>query len=754
MKLMKRLMRKNNKGMSLVELICAVAILGLTTTALGGAMVMSARHYYRDSAEFEVQQDAQTATNLIGNLVTDAAEANWDTSTKKLTIKADGKTHVIYQDGDKLKYINTTDGTDGILAEGLPADAFSANTDNFKSNKSVNISLKVENGGKEFTSNYNATSRNGELSTAEFTEKVCSLGLENEVVIEPDQTYEFAVKLNGGMTATEVGNISVNRAGVPGIWDTDDAIKYTQIDDTNGKITLKAPINATGNFTFLVTTGEKEAGVPWASKTVQVKVRRVNSIHLNKASGDGYTAGSEYVFAASVLDGTNLTKGFGKAYDNDYKNPKHIKFEISGADYQLLEDKSLTDTPYIKFKLTSDIAPGSTFTVKAISYHAAIGQVEEAPGVYTKYNKTGTAYNTGAWALWTSPPSPSAPTPANPTPTFPAGIERGEDYNWGCVSDTDAFKAALENKYKVITTNGDGSTTETKPTVSYMWYVRFKEADNPDAEWTAYHRTVEEGNNRKIAGPQETRIMLPDKAYDIQFFVLYRDGNKVLWPHDKSLFNAGVGFGADGAGYVQGWDDADATATTFAQYGGENHLPAVQLVYFNKNDNSDDDIMNIPTGTTTTSVGSTSPIVFSIAGMNGKQPRLYFDTLHLAKEKSYNFTPVFWKKNGSGGWEKLEGTQVEVGTEKVSILNYQMSGGDDAYLVLKDFGASANTDTKITAVKGDYRMGLVLSGDYTEYKGNNATNRDVDVKSDKTWDLFNEDDESSTDGYFYFKITD
>ena len=55
--------------MSLVELVCAVAIFGVATTAIGSAMVVSAQSYSRGTYELDVQQEAQITTNLIGNLV-------------------------------------------------------------------------------------------------------------------------------------------------------------------------------------------------------------------------------------------------------------------------------------------------------------------------------------------------------------------------------------------------------------------------------------------------------------------------------------------------------------------------------------------------------------------------------------------------------------------------------------------------------------------------------------------------------------
>ena len=47
MKLFKKRIKGNNKGFSLVELVCAVAIFGVAATAIGSAMVVSAQSYSR-----------------------------------------------------------------------------------------------------------------------------------------------------------------------------------------------------------------------------------------------------------------------------------------------------------------------------------------------------------------------------------------------------------------------------------------------------------------------------------------------------------------------------------------------------------------------------------------------------------------------------------------------------------------------------------------------------------------------------------
>ena len=66
MKWIKRFSR-NQKGFSLVELLCAVAILSIVVTSVGTSMVVSARSYQRSNTELDLQQKAQITANLLTN---------------------------------------------------------------------------------------------------------------------------------------------------------------------------------------------------------------------------------------------------------------------------------------------------------------------------------------------------------------------------------------------------------------------------------------------------------------------------------------------------------------------------------------------------------------------------------------------------------------------------------------------------------------------------------------------------------------
>lgn len=62
----------NNKGVSLIELIVALAIVGMITTAIISFMTLGMNSFNASKSEVTVQSESQTAMNQISDLVLDA----------------------------------------------------------------------------------------------------------------------------------------------------------------------------------------------------------------------------------------------------------------------------------------------------------------------------------------------------------------------------------------------------------------------------------------------------------------------------------------------------------------------------------------------------------------------------------------------------------------------------------------------------------------------------------------------------------
>lgn len=67
-------MKKNNSGFSLIELVVAIAVLSIVSTAIFQFMIVSSKHYQKQTREVELQFEAQLAMNQLQDLVIDAAK--------------------------------------------------------------------------------------------------------------------------------------------------------------------------------------------------------------------------------------------------------------------------------------------------------------------------------------------------------------------------------------------------------------------------------------------------------------------------------------------------------------------------------------------------------------------------------------------------------------------------------------------------------------------------------------------------------
>lgn len=390
MKLFRKRRKLNNKGLSLVELVCAVAIFGLATTAIGGAMVVSAQNYSRGTYELDVQQEAQTTTNLIGDLLFDANGAKFDSAATNpvLVIQGEGiEYHITYDTTTKeLKYEQFVGGTSatGILAQNVKsfsASNLDAAGTNFQTNKNVKIELEIEKNGRTYEAEYSTTARNGAAQSVGVAESA-EIIIESEIVLEPRQTYLLPYEVVGSITDK---SISIS----PG-----SGITVTQ-SGTNLSITVAD--TATGTIPFTVSTIQQSknpdgtlTGLPLATKTVNVKVRRVNQVTSpmdadndgiadNNAlqSGDNYKNGASYLVEFGYV-GDFMSKVYGKAYDMDYVNPKQldISYTMTGIPDAMTNYISGVqieggENPYIRFDLIQDMPTGSEIIITATAKHPA-----------------------------------------------------------------------------------------------------------------------------------------------------------------------------------------------------------------------------------------------------------------------------------------------------------------------------------------------------------------------------------------------
>lgn len=386
MKFFEKLRKKNigNKGVTLVEVICAVAILSLVGTAVVGLVMVATDSYQRSVQEIEVQQEAQFAANLIGDLVKDATSVNDDGTL--IEIEKGGVFYVIsYEAASKRVYINDGSGQQ-LLAEHMdrlpdvsptPANATHTVTMQVSRDDSVNT-MKVANTNNSRNEDAGAGFTEGEV----FATILCP----SEMVVEPNMTKEIEFTVTGtnnrGVTWTVVGANS-----------SDTKMMGNQ---------LLVGENETASVFYIngVTDAKKRDGsTPAGNTTITVLLRRVTGINLTSVlvQGSEITAGALYRIYADV-SGVNLERK--PTMETDYISPYRIKWdkgaEINGHPtldtdpYFYIESTHEGDGPgenYCDIRLRTNLDAGQKIYVVATSLHT-----KGNDGV-RKYNKSGNPYS-------------------------------------------------------------------------------------------------------------------------------------------------------------------------------------------------------------------------------------------------------------------------------------------------------------------------------------------------------------------------
>ena len=667
MKLLKGRKTSNNKGMSLVELLCSVAILGIAITAISGAMIVSAQNYQKSNVEFDIQKEAQNATNLIGNLVVDAEEVKWE------DYDADGVDDLVIYKGDviyvvrfeqiagaigRLVYeeINKVDFSliaRGVLAEDVTG--FNVDTAAFATNKNVKVDLKVKKDDKEYDASYNTTARNAEKTNATLG-KYAKIEIEDEVILEPGQTYTFDVSVEG----TALG-LTYNMDSMP---------VETGWSGDSSHLTFKVLDSASGTYAFAVATNETDpnTGLALATETVTVHIRRVDSITWQNPIVNGaststistFDAGTTYVLYADVAcAGGNqyLDKGLNKAYDthddvnNDaYVNPRCIGFayttEGMSATGVTVEKSEDVNNPYVKITLNEEMPEGAKITITATAKHP------------NGKNKSSDSYTPSVVETYviTRPTE----TPYEYALVLKEGsILRGQEYVSydGCLITNPAIATpeaivAIINKYSDYT----GYYADDQ------WYFRYKEAGADDSTYSQFYKMSESGLFPHFTAA-ETQLFEPEKAYDINFVLAFldEDDKKLMWPTDTNLLDMFNAYLSESDKLSQGWsgtskngevtyDLYDADSIGMGKYGGLYRMNSVSAVYY--------DLDGYEYGTSVDLVPVTG-IDNAVSGVGSEadpfivttsnRTEVFFDTTHLYRS-NYQFDLILEKYSESSGW--------------------------------------------------------------------------------------------------------
>jgi uncharacterized repeat protein (TIGR02543 family)/prepilin-type N-terminal cleavage/methylation domain-containing protein len=406
------LLFKNRKGLSLVELVATVAIISLVAAGVSVAVVSASRNYSKGNSEVALQQDVQTVTNILNNIIVDskiarnyadASDAEGASNDKLFVYTTDGSAYQIQLSGGILYYGKTTYAPDAFTV--LPTssmvqladhvETFTADTTTYGSDYSVKFVLKMNSptNGREMETTFSVTSRNaGSLGSLLNIVNGASIVCEVQAVIEPWNTIEinYDVFTSGTVTDNDIIAASAIKCYTSADLNDDHLISsgvVTFAKDTTGEV-KKLKITATGAIADLdcskiyvkLDTNANNGAVPYDSRIIEVMVRKAKSVTVhgnNTAIGydasntevDGkFQTGAEYELD-TVLNVYNGDRFLGYQTDMDYPsvykstladgsqgNPYTVRYTFAAAGGYSLDDVYVTVPGLYTNKRASEIS--------------------------------------------------------------------------------------------------------------------------------------------------------------------------------------------------------------------------------------------------------------------------------------------------------------------------------------------------------------------------------------------------------------
>lgn len=554
MKWMKNFSR-NQKGLSLVELLCAVTILSIIIAGVGTSMVVSARSYQRSNTELDLQQKSQIAANLLTNLIIDADEiisppADGSHSSELKINKLESGVLVEYQiswSGTSLVY--STGSESGTLAEDISDFSIWRVSDN-----NLDFTLEVSsNDGRTFKSDYHVTPRNGVSAGSgnATTGTTKSIWAENELTLEPNQVYE---DLNVQIIGAPMDSYAIE--GLSG--NTDLNTKVEPKDANTIKITVGSDEYGDAGATFrfqikaLKSDGSVDSEVlPF---TVNVHVRRVTNMGVggSKTEGGRAKANSVYQVTAQTA-GPNLPRVPGAWYDLDYVPTHPVTWELQGEglpspvnSFAVIESSSEdANLPFCKVRLLQDIPKGGAVKVIAVAKHP-----EGTVGA-DQTNKSGLPYGTvkGEYVIKNATDINRGESADRMPFKFNVGDLGNHDdivkdlyYNklqagWSATTNPNYIRLKEEwdakpSHEQIKNVVDDFFNTENPTTYAEYRFVMDEEKSD-ESKWSPWIPMLEYDGGTPIFRPSETVYFRPDKDYVLQArvsIVKTGDSSVVYWP--------------------------------------------------------------------------------------------------------------------------------------------------------------------------------------------------------------------------------
>ncbi len=507
---------KNEKGLSLVELIVTVAIMGIVSVGIGTAIVTTTKSYSTGSSEVGLQQETQNITNILNNLVIDASFASnfvddtgtlviENTNNEFFLIKVTGDIansngvltyqKIIPDNAENFKtYVSkvTTEPVGYTEAEGY---VLSECVNKFKATPGVSsgswdytvsfdLGFNKKTAGTTSTRNmktaFVAASRNGEAIKLYEENDLAVIVADEEAVIEPNQPLDpyanpfripFDILLSGdrsgvsfavdfenqtGSSGARYCFSKVNESGISTTTYVNDGSTpvYNTFSDNITDTWIEVFAGADQKNSINATIYVSKSGVYSITKTIEIKVRRVNEVvnfdHPSiSPSGGEAKAGTVYEFKPS-LSVQNGDRFFALPSDDDYVLPysSRIEFEksYSGNIIITIKDKTGASSDivytnpstfnidyrykYFTLSLSKNLEKGDYVKIRTIAEHAGFSSTDTGAD-----NKTGKKYDY-VYDEYTIEGPIDSPFPEEPN------FQRGSQWNRYFTLSSDNFKTS------------------------------------------------------------------------------------------------------------------------------------------------------------------------------------------------------------------------------------------------------------------------------------------------------------------------
>lgn len=363
--------RHNNNGLSMVELLIAVAILGILSVSIFAFMNQGSRSYSSTSAELDVQTEAQLTANTITDRIIDCetqiryydghesttvdSSGNVITTTDSYSVSyvsPSGTTYtvndhvlqlisanskiqsVIFWDKDRdVIYYNEAkwngsswDAYDEDEAEMLASNVtdFKINTDKLSKNKVLEIELEYTTRGRSYRGSYQAHMRNDVVEGSDATPSAPTGSSVTKVTVNPQQAFIIS-KRNQALVLPGEFQAYVTGTGFPNsavTWSMSVDPSVARVEPDPAKVTdtrfgfkqygITVPDPTTKSFKLIATSTQDTSKSGYAT----IYIKKVTGVSVNPTSplkrddaGNPVTGKNTNVSFMSAVDGWNLTRG-------------------------------------------------------------------------------------------------------------------------------------------------------------------------------------------------------------------------------------------------------------------------------------------------------------------------------------------------------------------------------------------------------------------------------------------------------------